>query len=304
MNIYIVEGGYGRHIFFTALIEKLAKNTKEKQIMIMSNYPEVFRFNPYVYKSFSRTDVGIWNSIVLHKNNNVCFADPYFHPKFIKREIHVLEGWSELFGIKYDKKMKPKIYTNDANKQSAKKFKKQFGKYLIFQFTCGQSPGNRQKTPFIDKGYKRAYPYQYHEELISIIKKEYPDLTLLNFSYPNEGPEIPGSFRIETDTINYYDLFNEAETYIGINSCSLHFSGCLNKKGIILWGASSPNQWGYENNINLVKECPKSDPACTRPYMRSLGDYTDKDKPWICDETFCSFVEPKVVIKNLKKILG
>ena len=43
MNIYIVQGGIGKHVMFSSLIEKLVEKDGEK-IIIVSAYPDLFKY--------------------------------------------------------------------------------------------------------------------------------------------------------------------------------------------------------------------------------------------------------------------
>jgi ADP-heptose:LPS heptosyltransferase len=42
-------------------------------------------------------------------------------------------------------------------------------------------------------------------------------------------------------------------SFVGINSSSSHVTNAFGTSGVVLFGASNPETWGHENNINLYK---------------------------------------------------
>ena len=301
MKIFIIEGGIGRSVFFTALIPKLAGDEK---IIVMSAYPDIFENNPHVYRSMSRGVPFSWNDVIKNSENQVMFRDPYFNDEFIKGKIHVIEAWCKEFGIDYDPAMRPKLYLPKHVKNAAKQFKKENGNFIIIQFTCGQSPlGANLEAPFFYQGFERIYPLEQSQELVKLIKKKYPSLSILNFSIPNEGPNLEGSFRIQADYLFYAAALQEASGFIGVNSSLTHMAAAVDAPGVVLWGGSNPDQWGYPEHINLSGECSMDDSYCTRPYLRALGDIMGDGKPFQCSDVTCMDIAPERVIESLETII-
>lgn len=300
-DVYVVEGGLGRHVFFTALIPELAK---DKKIMVMSSYTDVFENNPYVYRSLNRGTPYVWEDVVTDEKYNIKYSDPYFDDAFIKRKSHVIESWARQLGIEYTKNMKPELYFHKALKDDVKKFKQDIGPFIIVQFSSGQSPFNMNPNQqFKWTGFQRNYPIEEATWLIKMIKEEYPGITIINYSLPNEGYGIEGTTFYNLPSLFYAALLEEAETFIGINSSLTHYGGALNKKGIVLWGGTSHRQWGYEIHTNLYGECSYNTLCCSRPYLRDLGDFNAAGNRWNCQEPTCMNIEAVEVFDSFNSIL-
>ena len=102
MNTYFIDGGVGKQVAFSAIIDALAKKDKDK-IQIHTPYVDVFGGNPNVKLAF---DAG---SIYLH-DQRIKDSDKIFHcepykSEYLKGEKHLIEMYCKLFGVKYQKDM-------------------------------------------------------------------------------------------------------------------------------------------------------------------------------------------------------
>jgi ADP-heptose:LPS heptosyltransferase len=305
MNIYIIEGGVGRHIFFSALIPKLSE--KDGKIITMSSYTDIFEGHPLVERSLGRGTPYMWKDLIKKEENNVYFADPYFNSDFIKGKIHVIEAWCRELNIKYSDTMKPEIHIPKRFEDDAKKFKQEQGDFIIVQFSSGQSPLNPDTSkPFQWEGFERNYSLEKSQELINKLGIQYPNLKIILFALPNEFTyQLQGKnlFKFNMPYLAYAGLLKESKGFIGVNSCLMHFAGALGIKGIGLWGGSSPDQWGYKIHTNIHGECSKNDLYCTRPYLRDLGDFIGNGSKWFCDRTTCMEISTDIIITELDKII-
>ena len=300
MIIHIIEGGVGKCVFFSSLIPKLAE--KEK-IITLSSYPDIFENNPYIYRSLSRGTPYVWEDFIMKEENNVIFYDPYFHPDFIKRKIHVLDAYSQGLNIPYTKEMLPELYLSNDLKKDAEKFYNETGEFIIIQFNSGQSPiGTNLQQEFKWSGFKREYPIEQAEKLIELIKEKYPKLTIVNYSLPNETTfNLKDTLRLNAPYLFYAALLEKAQTFIGINSSLTHFAAAMKKKGIVLWGGTSPEQWGYDIHTNISGDCESL--YCSRPYLRELGDCVGTGGRWSCPTGKCMEIKPETIIKELSSLL-
>jgi len=305
MNNYIVEGGIGRNVFFTALIPKLAELEPNKKILVTSSYSDVFENNPYVKRSLSRGTPYIWEDIILSDNYKTNFADPYFNDDFIKRKVHVIESWCNEFEIEYSKDMKPELYFTKMVKDSAKQFRQNTGPFIIVQFSSGQSPLTANLSqPFQWTGFQRNYPVENAKWLVKFIKEEFPGTTVVLYGLPNEGySDVEGLQLFQFGSLMYAALLEEAETFIGINSSLMHYAGAINKEGIVLWGGTSHKQWGYEIHNNLYGDCSTGDPCCSRPYLRDLGDFSASGNRWMCPNPTCMDIDAEHIFNEFKGML-
>jgi len=304
MKLYVVEGGFGRNIFFTPLISELAKDEK---ILIMSSYPDVFENNPRVYRSLARNTPYAWDDFIMKSDTEVIFSDPYFNGDFIRGKTHVIEAWCDELNLDYDKdKMKPQLFLGNNYFKDAKKFKEENGNFIIVQFTCGQSVYNMNTPnpqPFVYEGFQRKISKENAQWIIDFIHDAYPALTIVNMAFPNEDMNLKHTIMLQAPTIFYAALLKESEGFIGINSCLTHMAAAMDKKGVVLWGGTSSKSWGYEKDINLNGKCSQDTLFCSRPYLRDLGDFNSSGAKWMCPNPTCMDLDAEEVFNGVDSLL-
>ena len=304
-NIYVVEGGIGREIFFSALIPKLAE-LSGGEIMTCSSYTDIYENHPLVSRSYGRGTPYVWTDVIKKDDVTVKFADPYFNSDFIKGKIHVIEAWCREFGIEYSPDMKPQLYLSSMVLNDAKRFKKENGEFIVIQFSSGQSPlGFNPQQPFNWVGFQREYPLELAQQFVNKFHEQYPDMKIVLYGLPNEFTnQLEGVVKLNAPYLAYAGLLTEAKGFVGINSSLMHFAGALDVKGVCLWGGSSPKQWGYDIHTHLNGECSRNELFCTRPYLRDLGDFVGNGQKWFCPKTSCMNINPDLIVTELGKIIN
>jgi len=300
VDIYIVEGGIGKHIAFSALIPQIAS---KEDIYIMSSYPDVYNFNPKVRRSLGRNTQYAWEDYITREENTIKYYEPYYCSDFIKGKKHLIEVWCDGYNIEYSKDMLPHVVVNKDMNRAADQFAEANGKFIIIQLTGGQSPytynNNNQRVIL----QRKEYPTHLRLKLIATIRKKYPDLKILEFCLPNEVPPVEGVIRIEAHYLLYVALLSRAEAFIGIDSALQHMAASVQKTGIVLWGGTSPVSFGYDLHINLCGKCSQGTPHCSRPYIREMGDYIGNGGLWSCPDGTCMDIEISDIINKLDILL-
>ena len=71
------------------------------------------------------------------------------------------------------------------------------------------------------------------------------------------------------------------------------------KKGVVLWGSTSPHCLGYQKNINLSNKA--TDYYTMRPLCSTVGDIFNKDgSPWKTDDNECMNLDPDLVLEMME----
>ena len=99
MNTYIIEGGIGKQVAFTAIINALVKKDKEK-IQILSPYVDIFGGNTNVKYALDANTIPVHDKRILD-SQNICYCEPY-KANFIKGDHHIIQSYCKLFGVKYE----------------------------------------------------------------------------------------------------------------------------------------------------------------------------------------------------------
>lgn len=249
LNTYVVEGGVGKCVAFTALIQKLAKKAGQP-IQIYTPYIGCFANNPNVKLAFEQT-LPLTDPRIM-ASDNIFYSEPY-KSNFQFGKQHLIEAYSKLHDIEFTKEMRPHIYTGSIADDVAKwlKDKEIKGDYILVQFTGGQSGWTLgQNTQYTNNNPNRNYPHHLAQTLINMIKGKYPDLTIIDCTLPNE-PGYLNTIKCDMHWTGVHELMKEAKTFICIDTCMNHFSASNKMSGTVIWGSTRWIQFGYTHNTNL-----------------------------------------------------
>ena len=299
----ITSGGIGKCAAFTAVIPKLVK--KYGEICILSPWPDLYTDIEGVYRSVS---FGIeYGYDTYFQGKNRFSPEPYNRNDFFQKKIHLIEGFmkeceiEEPYDPLTDLPLAPGILdTNSKNKIDSIR---QNGKYIVVQFMGGNQAQNGKMN---DKFMAKDYPPQLIENFILSFQKKYGN----KYQIVNYG--LPFEFNI-ANTVSVADLpytaapylLKNAESFVAIDSNLQHFSACkgVERKGVVLWSATDPINFGYPHNVNLTGECPYNDLHCNRPYFQHTSDIVGKGIPWSCKTKDCLNISPERIIEELSKII-
>lgn len=249
LNTYIIEGGIGKQVAFTATVPKL-KERDEQAIQVFSPYVECFGGNPDVAMVYDMNTIDISDERIL-TSDNIIYPEPY-KSNFAKGDIHIIESFCNLTGIEYDYYMRPKIYT-DHLKESVDKWlaDNKIAEYILVQFSGGQAPMQYTGTnPYVSNNAGKNYsPYFANYIVYQLIEKY--NITVIDCSLPNE-PIIPGAIKCDLHWAQIHELMKGAKGWVGIDSCVNHFSASTGVSGVTVWGNTRWTQFGYMHNKNLT----------------------------------------------------
>ena len=252
MNTYIIEGGIGKQVAFTAIIDALVKKDKEK-IQVHSPYVDIFGGNTQIKFALDANTIPVHDKRILD-SQNICFCEPY-KANFIKGEQHIIQSYCKLFGVKYDEKMRPKMFT-DHYKEDAKRVAGTEKDFIVVQFTGGQPPaGFNLQNQYVSGDPSRNYHPHLTQKVIDLVRKKYEDLKIINFSLPNE----PAYKETERPDIIPFAQWHEilklpnCKGFISVDSCLQHFARSAGRNGVVIWGGTRWTQFGYKQNRNINK---------------------------------------------------
>lgn len=248
LNTYVVEGGIGKCVAFTALIPKLAEKAKQ-QIQIYTPYVDCFAFNPNVKMAYEQSIPLI--DARLQASDNIFYCEPY-KSNFAFGKQHIIESFCELLSVDYDSSMAPKIYTTHLKDACVDWLEKKgiTGKYMLVQFSGGQTPFAAPGIQYQSSNPTRNYPPYLAQQVIARLKAKFPHVAIIDCTMANE-PGYAGTVKYEGHWAGIHELLKRAEGFIAIDSCMNHFSASAQKAGVILWGSTRWSQFGYSHNTNL-----------------------------------------------------
>ena len=288
MNTYIIEGGIGKQVAFTAIIDALVKKDKEK-IQIHSPYVDIFGGNSNVKFALDANTIIHKDKRIL-ESQNICYCEPY-KTNYLKGELHIIQSYCKLFGVKYEEKMRPKMFTDHYKKPVQKIIGDD--DFIVIQFSGGQAPaGFNPNNPYNSNDPTRNYHPFLVQKVINLIKEKYEDLKIINFSLPNE-PNYEHTIKPELMPFaQWHEMLKlpNCKGFISVDSCLNHFARSAGRKGVVIWGGTRWIQLGYKQNKNINKWWDKWD-----DWDNDIYDPQDPRN---------IMVEPEVVFENFEKIYG
>ena len=246
LNTYFIEGGVGKCVAFTSLIPKLVEKAGQK-IQIHTPYVDCFAHNPGILNVFN----GPFNHPEILKSDNIFYCEPY-KSNFIFGTEHLIESYCNLFDVKYEENLVPKLHTS-VYKDRANSWlrKNNIVNYMMIQFSGGQPPlGWNANNTYQSFNPARNYPPYLASQVINKIKEKYPHLTIIDCTLTNE-PTFKDTIKCDEQYFVIHEMLKEAEGFIGIDSCLNHFSASTGTSGVVVWGNTRWTQFGYTHNTNL-----------------------------------------------------
>ena len=275
-HLHCIEGGVGKHLQFTSLFKKIIEKYKMK-LAINSAYPEIFTNCTEVADSKYRCDDPLFsnNYNYFSKYDKIFFHDPY-RSNFLKGGTSVVKNWAELYEIEVDD-IRPCFEINTKREKILLPYIQKINNFVLLQFTGGQAA---LTTSYDCNNHGRNY--KYGQELIDNLREQFPSFLFFVFGHSNEKEEFIGETKFNDE--NGFPLFQTREDvmilskyckfFITIDS-ALHHMGSnqhFNKKGIVLWGTTEPERYGYKENINLQSEYPN----CVEIPVKQIMDEINK----------------------------
>lgn len=250
LDTYIVEGGIGKCVTFTALLPKLVEKAGGP-VQIVTPYIDVFAGNPLVKMAFDENTIPLDDPRIT-ASDNIYYCEPY-KSNFIKGDEHLLKSYSRLLDVNFSTDMKPSLHT-DHLAQAAKDWLKQVGvtgKFMMVQFTGGQTPiGWAPNNSYTSSNPGRNYPTYFAQGIINALRQEYPDMAIIDATLPNEQMYM-GTIKCDKSYPLLVELLKLSEGFIGIDSCLQHFAAAVNVPGVVIWGNTRWTQFGWAHHKNM-----------------------------------------------------
>ena len=250
LDTYFVEGGIGKHIMFSCLIDKLVEKAGEP-IQVYTPYVDVFANNMKVKLAFDANTIPN-NDTRIRQSDNIYFCEPY-KSNFMLGKEHLVESYCKLHGVEFKNTMAPTMYTTHLKPQAEKWLadNKITGKYVLVQFTGGQPPvGWNQNNIYNSPNPGRNYPHFLAQQVVNILKENDPNLTIIDCTLPNE-PAYMNTIKCTERYAVIHELLKNSEGFIGMDSSLNHMSASTKTKGVVVWGSTKWTQFGWSHNKNL-----------------------------------------------------
>lgn len=248
MNIYITQGGIGKTIAFTSILDKL-----NEKICVSSSWGAVFNHHPNIDTIYPFYD---WNQItnkIFYKHfNEIVYHEPYYG-EFLKGNLHLIEAFHKKYNLKYDGLYHNVVFSEEENTYYSD-LSKQIGDFVMVQFVGSDADFNIN----LNEIGTRNLDIPTAQEIIDVLRFDF-NLSVVDVNNTNSffkniyQPPHPLLYR------DYLNLLKFSKTFISIDSCLNHMSAYKDtpKKGVCLWRDEDYGKlFQYNHNINLYSDLP------------------------------------------------
>ena len=299
-----VQGGLGLNIACSSFITEYSD---EADFYVCSPYYDVYIANNKVKAAYKPNEIRDFIFDAKSEDGEIVTIRLYDLSDFIYKRLDYTQAWCKLCGLEYrgksvksilDPLSKYPFLTKQVNDYLTKI--RDYKDFIIVQFTGGQSPlvnvpdGDWSKVQYNydNEPLKRHYPTEKAQEFCDLYHEKHPDTAIIVYGLPNEpSPRGDYIFKTTIPYLAYYELAkNErCKGTVSIDSSLQHLvAGVV--KSVVIWGHSTPNNFGYDFNKNIVQKCRRDDIL----YFTQLGPSGAK----------IDYIEPKELLEEVEAYLS
>jgi len=256
MNIiFQIDGGLGKSIMATAMVEVIKKRYKNSFLIVVTAYPDVFLNNPYVDEVHQQTQVnGLYLKHIKDQDCKIFVIDPYRDTDFIlEKPIHLFKTWCKVYGLKYNNEQ-PRIYLSQPEIDYFTPFYKTDKPIFVMQPNGGPAGTGYQYS------WTRDIPESTILELIEHYKNDY---TIIHIKREDQ--------KVYPDTMQALDGYRSIAILLSLSSKRLlidsfgqHLAAAMGMKSTVCWINTKPEIFGYKMHDNIVSNPFTKEPNLTQ----------------------------------------
>ena len=164
--LFSIVGGIGKCIAATAVVKVLRKTFPNHKIVVISQFPNLFKNNPNVditHKNEELISNMVYFKYLKNKDTKVFLQEPYEHHDMITGESHLIKTWCTMFGLEYNNEQ-PEIFLTNEEQKYYEPFYESDKPFFVFQSNggmlgsdnLGQKPGfNWVRDIYYETNYRR-----------------------------------------------------------------------------------------------------------------------------------------------------
>ena len=247
LAVFHIEGGIGKHVAATAVIECYKKHNPDRDVIVTCAWPEVFLNNKFVKRVYKLGNAPhFYADYIYNKDVEVFAHEPYKTTSHLTKKLPLIQSWCEMIGVKYNGEL-PRIFLNFREREVAGKtiVTPTDKPVLIFQPFGG--PGKEhQELPY---SWMRDIHPSVAQELVNTLREKY---TVVHICY-DFHPVLENCIRIDQVLQKkvLFGLLEYAQARLLIDSSLQHAAAALGLKSTVVWIATQPEVFGYDMHTNI-----------------------------------------------------
>lgn len=244
-SVFHVEGGLGKNVAATAIVKLIKEKHPDRLLVVVASYPEIFLNNPNVYRAYRvGATAYFYDDFILNKDVLVFRHEPYFQTAHILKQKPLIQNWSELYNLDYEKGVLPELYMNMVQDMAGSQWKRE--KPIMVLHTNGGFFQNQKYT----YAWTRDMPMIVSNQIVEKYSKIYHIFQICR----DQTQVLPGVEPIlhEMSNMELFSLLRMSEKRVLIDSCLQHAAAALRLPSTVLWVGTSPKVFGYDMHKNIV----------------------------------------------------
>lgn len=254
MNIiFQIDGGLGKSIMATAVLECIKKAHPESTVIVLTGYPDVFFNNPFADRVFvTGQQTYFYEDFIEDKDVKIHAHNPYLEAAHVTNKEHLIITWTKLFNYTYETEF-PKIFLNNAEIAfHASKYASD--KPIMVIQTNGGAPN--QETKY---SWARDLPIPIAQQVVNHFAKDY----VICHIRREDQPALQNVITVSDSFRSLCVLLLHSKKRLLIDSFCNHAAAALGLPSVVCWIANSPDVFGYDLHTNI-----KANPFTHKPELK------------------------------------
>jgi len=247
--VFHIEGGIGKHVAATAVIECYKKNYPDTQIVVVCAWPEVFLLNPFVHRVYRiGTAPYFYQDYIYNKNVKIFAQEPYKQTSHITKQKRLIETWCDMVGAEYANE-RPRIFYNYREIEIGTGLIARGQKPLLVFQPFGGPGKDHQQYPY---SWTRDIHPSIAQELVNKLSAKYD---ILHVCYEFH-PVLQNCTRYDK-IVSKKVLFNilaKSDARLLVDSSLQHAAAAMNLPSTVVWVATESKLFGYNIHHNIEPE--------------------------------------------------
>jgi hypothetical protein len=250
--VFHVEGGLGKNVASTAVVKNIALKYKDRKLVVMASFPEVFLNNPYIHRVYR---LGMtpyfWEDYINGKDTIILRREPYFETSHIMRQNPLHETWHKMYDLPYNKeKDLPELHLNMIQNDMHLTWSRQRPILLLHTNGGPLMDGapiyawSRDMPRYVAEAVIQNFGQQYH--IIQIVK---------HASQAIQSPMVEVVDK-QMSNMELFSLVKASSKRLLIDSCLQHAAAAFKLPSVVLWVGTHPDMFGYKMHQNIVANAP------------------------------------------------
>jgi hypothetical protein len=246
--VFHIEGGIGKHIAATAVVECYKKHNPDRDIIVICAWPEVFLNNHLIERVYKLGNVPyFYRDYILDKDVEIYANEPYKTTSHVTKKSHLVDTWCKMVGVEY-KGEKPRLTLNFREREIASKLVNNTSDKPVLIFQPFGGPGKEhQETPY---SWMRDIHPNVAQTLVDKLNEKY-QVVYVCYDF---HPQLQNCIRIDQILQKkvLFGLLECSEARLLIDSSLQHAAAALNLPSTVVWVATQPEIFGYNIHKNIT----------------------------------------------------